>query len=456
MSTSMVWSKLLSYRRSSGAAHLNPDMLRTSFEQDYDRIIFSNPFRNLQDKTQVLPLPRHDFVHTRLTHSLEVSSVARSLGKITGTEIIKRNPYLLAENITPEVFASITSAAALAHDLGNPPFGHAGESAISEFFNQKRQELTIKNEVNEREWEDLIHFEGNAQGFRILNTSKHHGLRLTYATLGAFSKYPCESIFVRRDPQRKSQKKFGFFQCSRDGFANMAEETGLIRLGKENEYCWVRHPLSFLVEAADDICYGIIDLEDATNMGLVPFEETKKLLAGIIGDQFDEKRLSSISNIKEKSGLLRALAIGRLINQCADVFLEKENEILNGSFDKALTQLIPSAGWLKEIGMLSVDKIYRSKPVLDREIAGFTVLNGLLEAFVPAVIRQALEPGKGSWREETLIRLLPEDTKFALMAQEPAHIYDAIRLCLDFISSITDTYALNLYRNITGISLQGI
>ncbi|MCC5927864.1 MAG: deoxyguanosinetriphosphate triphosphohydrolase [Cyclobacteriaceae bacterium] len=452
----MQWSRLLSYKRSSGTSNDNPDILRTSFEQDYDRIIFSNPFRNLQDKTQVLPLPRHDFVHTRLTHSLEVSSVARSLGKITGTEILKRHPHLFAENITPEVFASITSSAALAHDLGNPPFGHAGESAISEFFNQKKQEITIKNEVNEREWEDLIHFEGNAQGFRVLNMANHQGLRLTFATLGAYSKYPCESLFVRRDPQRKSQKKFGFFQCSREHFANMAEETGLIQLGKENEYCWVRHPLSFLVEAADDICYGIIDLEDATNLGLVHFEETKNLLAGIIGERFDEKRLSSIANVKEKSGLLRALAIGRLINECAEVFLENESGILNGTFDKALTQLIPSAKWLSEISQLSVEKIYRSKPVLDREIAGFTVLNGLLEAFVPAVIRQALEPGKGSWREETLIRLLPEEVKMALVSKEHLPIYDAIRLCLDFISSITDTYALNLYRNITGISLQGI
>ncbi|MGF1639138.1 MAG: dGTP triphosphohydrolase, partial [Cyclobacteriaceae bacterium] len=254
----MQWSQLLNDQRKPKSKQYQKDSNRSSFEQDFDRIIFSNPFRSLQDKTQVLPLPRHDFVHTRLTHSLEVSSVARSLGKIVGAGIIAKHPELKDAGFTVEDFGAITAAAALAHDLGNPPFGHAGESAISDYFYSDPIAQNLRNEVSEKEWKDLISFEGNAQGFRILNKSNYQGLQLTFATLGAFTKYPCESVFTGKDPNRKSQKKYGFYQCSRDIFAHMAEATGLISLGDTTNYCWVRHPLSFLVEAADDICYGII------------------------------------------------------------------------------------------------------------------------------------------------------------------------------------------------------
>jgi dGTPase len=296
----MNWIQLLSDRRAGEEKKKNSNQ-RSKFEQDYDRIIFSHPFRMLQDKTQVFPLPKQDFVHTRLTHSLEVASVGRSLGKLAGERVLQKDSQLSASGISSMDFGAIVSAASLMHDLGNPPFGHAGESAISQFFKNYPFPENIKREISAKEWADLTNFEGNAQGFRLVNKENYQGLKLTYATLGAFTKYPRESNIELPDKSRKSQKKYGFLQCNKEEFKNLATETGLIELGNQNNLAWARHPLAFLVEAADDICYNIIDLEDGTNLGLVTLEETESLLVDIIGSYFDAKKYARIASLKRES-----------------------------------------------------------------------------------------------------------------------------------------------------------
>src|SRR6267378_2881740 len=329
----MNWTQLLSSHR-LGQKQDAHDQSRSAFEQDYDRIIFSHPFRRLQDKTQVHPLPVEDFVHTRLTHSLEVSSVGRSLGKKVGEQILKRHPEL-NEKFSLFDVGAIVAAASLTHDLGNPPFGHAGEDAISDFFRHHVFGQGFQPRVTKAQWEELVRFEGNAQGFRILNKSEY-GLKLTFATLGAFTKYPCPAFFPQRDKTKKSQKKFGFFESEEELFGEVASSLGLIRREKN---VWCRHPLAFLVEAADDICYSIIDLEDGCRLGLVGFEETVDLLAPILGDKLDRAKLAKGTGLNEKLGILRAMAIGELIDAATVVFLDHEQAMLDGQFDMALMDL---------------------------------------------------------------------------------------------------------------------
>lgn len=445
----MNWIQLLSEQR-SGDKRKAYDSQRSKFEQDYDRIIFSHPFRMLQDKTQVFPLPKQDFVHTRLTHSLEVASVGRSLGKLSGEEIIKKHPDIHDKGFTSSDFGAIVSSASLMHDMGNPPFGHAGENAISEFFKKPGIESVIKSTVSTKEWGDLTNFEGNAQGFRLVNKKNYQGLKLTFSTLGAFTKYPRESQIESIEKGRKSQKKYGFLQSNKSEFLELAQEMKLIKLGSTNDAAWCRHPLAFLVEAADDICYNIIDLEDGANLGLVSLDETKSLLAEIIGDRFDEEKFDRIKSTKEKVSSLRALAITELINQCVSKFMELEEGLLSGEFDKALTDHIPASHTLSKIQSISIKKIYKSRPVIEREIAGFEVLNGLLTAFVPAVISLKSNE-KLSWHHGSLLKLLPQDILEELDPEES--VYELLLVLLDFVSGITDSYALSLFRNIKGITL---
>ena len=419
---------------------------RSAFEQDYDRIIFSHPFRRLQDKTQVHPLPEHDFVHTRLTHSLEVSSVGRSLGKRVGEVILQRHPPL-NKDFSLFDFGAIVAAASLTHDLGNPPFGHAGEDAISDFFGHHPQGQSFKEEVREEEWNDLIKFEGNAQGFRILNKNQY-GLKLTFATLGAFTKYPCPASFASRDVTKRSQKKFGFYQTEKEIFREVARQLELIPVA---EFVSGRHPLAFLVEAADDICYSIIDLEDGCNLGLVGHEEAKLLFEGVITKGKSKLgKLGSLTSKQEKIGYLRALAIGDLMDECASLFLDHEDEILRGTFDQALADHCSSKNGLKEIIKVSIEKIYRARQVVEIEAAGHVVLPGLLEEFTKAGFY--LMQDKKSRKYQNLQLLLPEDTRIAIQEQ-PSNVYNMLRHVMDFISGLTDRHALSLYRKIKGISL---
>lgn len=438
----MIWSRLLSPQRLHQKA--DSPSSRSVFEQDYDRIIFSHPFRRLQDKTQVHPLPEHDFVHNRLTHSLEVSSVGRSLGRRVGEVLLQRH-HDLADRFSSHDFGTVVASASLAHDLGNPPFGHSGEDGLSDFF-LHHEGLNYKPHFNDAEWADLTHFEGNAQGFRILNKSQYQGLRLTVATLGAFTKYPCPSLFDR-NKSLKSQKKFGFFQTEQALFHDAATQLGLI---KRADHIWSRHPLTFLVEAADDICYNIIDLEDGCRLGLVSLDDTIELLASILREDFDRDKAVRIKSVNEKIGVLRALAIGKLINDAVDVFLQHEQQMLDGTFDKALTDLGSYKNELDRIIRISIEKIYRARHVVEIESAGFEVLPGLLGEFIKAA-EQLVKKNHAS-KYTNLARLLPQET-IEIITAHPDNLYLHVREVIDFVSGLTDRHALSLYRKIKGFEI---
>jgi dGTPase len=441
----MNWIQLLSAQR-LGQKALVAENYRSAFEQDYDRIIFSHPFRRLQDKTQVHPLPEHDFVHTRLTHSLEVSSVGRSLGKKVGETIMQRHAGL-SDKFSAFDFGAITAAASLAHDLGNPPFGHAGEDSLSDFFIHNPFGQTFREKVTDAEWEDLRKFEGNAQGFRILNKNQY-GLKLTYATLGAFTKYPCAALFPERDKAKRSQKKFGFFQTEKETFAEIAGTLQLIQ-GKNNN--WNRHPLAFLVEAADDICYSIIDLEDGCSLGLVSYDQAAELFRGVIGKSSTKLgKLNHLNNQSEKIGFLRALAIGDLMDECSSLFLDHEQDMLSGKFDSALVDLCPSKSALKQIIDVSVQRIYRARKVVEIEAAGHEVLPGLMEEFTKAAL--SLMDKQTSRKYSNLQHLLPVEIQLAIK-ENSSNQYHLLRQVIDFISGLTDRHAISLYRKIKGFEV---
>lgn len=439
----MNWLQLLSTKRfgsedKSGAKNI----LRSDFEVDYDRIIFSYPFRRLQDKTQVVPLPEYDFVHTRLTHSLEVSSVGRSLGKKIGEHVLNKYPEVKEAGYTISDFGAIVAAAALAHDIGNPPFGHSGEKALSSYF----ENTNLK--FSDREKFDLLNFEGNAQGFRILLNDQ---LKLTYATLGAFTKYPCESNLTSKDKNRRSQKKYGFYQSEKNDFKFIANELGLISLSN-HEITYTRHPLVYLVEAADDICYSLIDLEDAYQMKVITLNEFRDLVIPILGDKFEADKWNAMKYPNQKIGLLRALGIGKLVDECATVFIENESEILNGNFDTALADCIPSKKYTDEIGNFSVKRIYNSQRVLEIQAAGFEVLPGLVEIFISASEDYFLNGRKAKAKNVNTFYMLPDDIK-DLIQDTSSTSYDRARKILDFVSGMTDKHAIELYKKLKGISL---
>src|SRR5690606_16553419 len=382
------------------------------------------------------------------------SSVGRSLGKKVGEKLVQKHPELGENHISAFDFGAIVAAASLAHDLGNPPFGHSGEDAIADFFRYNSLGKKFRQYVDEKQWTDLTSFEGNAQGFRLMNKGNYQGLSLTAATLAAFSKYPRESTIVNHVKERCSQKKYGFFQTEKEAFRQLAEEMRLISLGNENEAVWVRHPLAFLVEAADDICYHLIDLEDGCRLGLVSMEETIALMAGIIRERFQPAKLEKIPNPEEKIGLLRAMAIGELIDQCVEVFIENEKDLLEGHFDRPLTDLIEAKIVLDKIKKVSVEKIYRSREVLETEAAGFEVINGLLEAITGAVYTKRFDENNFSSHKKSILRLLPDPIQEGAKNQDMP-VYEILMACIDFVASMTDSHALSFYRKIKGIALPG-
>jgi dGTPase len=436
----MEWMHLL-----AGATHNQDQVNRTVFDRDFDRIIFSDPFRRLQDKTQVHPLPEQDFVHTRLTHSLEVSSVGRSLGREVGTKVLEKHP-ILKEQFSAHDFGAIVAAAALAHDIGNPPFGHSGEEAISAYFKENTE--TIMGQVSDTEWADLISFEGNAQGFRLLNKTGHEGLKLSAPTLAAFTKYPRPAKIENKDKTRRSQKKFGYYQSEKEIFKSLEDSLEMLQFSPTQ---WGRHPLAFLVEAADDICYHIIDLEDGCNLGLISLEETVQLYAAILGEKFNPEKLAKLRSDKEKVGVLRALSISELIDQCVTLFMAKEEQLLSGEFDQSFADVIPAKDALGDIISVSIDKIYRCRTVLEKEATGYEVLYGLLEVFCTPVLENF--NGEPTHRSKTFFRLLPKETQQEIKAS--SSVYEALRAMLDYIASMTDSSAIGLFRKVKGISLPG-
>lgn len=438
----MNWKQLLSLDLEK---RLPLNSNRTFSERDYDRIIFSSPFRRLQDKTQVFPLPNKNFVHSRLTHSLEVASVGRSLGKKAGEVLIQRHPALEKE-VSPADFGGVVAAAALAHDIGNPPFGHSGESAISDFFQRDPLGQLLVSSLDFWEQSDLLNFEGNAQGFRLLTNDWYQGLKVSDACLAAFTKYPRPSN-VEKITGRKSQAKFGFFRSEAMAFERLANRLGLIKLS-EGSFC--RHPLAYLVEAADDICYHLIDLEDGSRMGLVSHSDSIALYAGILGDKFIPAKLNRIKSKEEQIAVLRAVAIGVLIDQVLELFLDRENGILEGKHDSAIVDHIPSKDDLAEIVSVSIKQIYRSTENLGLEAAGFEILGGLLSKFCGAAYSLFIEKS-GAQRDKVIYRFLPETTR-ALIEEANDELYAILRITLDYISSLTDSEAIRIFQRLKGMA----
>ncbi|MBR8707795.1 deoxyguanosinetriphosphate triphosphohydrolase [Bacteroides pyogenes] len=447
----MNWKQLISARRfGMEEFHREREENRSEFQRDYDRLIFSAPFRRLQNKTQVFPLPGSVFVHNRLTHSLEVSCVGRSLGNDVAKAILKRQPEL-RDSYLPEI-GSIVSAACLAHDLGNPPFGHSGERAISTFFSEgKGQFLQEKQpdgqQLSAAEWEDLIHFEGNANAFRLL-THRFEGRRkggfaMTYTTLASIVKYPFSSSLAGK------KSKFGFFTTEEESYRKIATELGLTLLN-EHPLRYARHPLVFLVEAADDICYQMMDIEDAHKLKILTTEETKQLFMGFFEDERIEhirETLRIVSDTNEQIAYLRSSVIGLLIRECTRVFLEHEPEILAGTFEGALIRHVAGkpAEAYEHCAKVSLDKIYRSRDVLDIELAGFRIISTLLELMIDAVTSP----------EKAYSKLLINRVSEQYHINSPV-LYERIQAVLDYISGMTDVFALDLYRKINGNSLPAV
>ena len=433
--------------------------IRSGYERDYDRIIFSSAFRRLQNKTQVFPLPEHVFVHNRLTHSLETVSVGRSLGQIVGEALAERpaiKSHEAAHDFYRNQLKNVISAACLAHDLGNPAFGHSGEEAISKFF--RDHETKLQAGFSEAEWQDLIRFEGNANAIRVLTRQfkgrLEGGYRLTYPTLASILKYPCESTATDKSVG-KHRSKYGFFQSDKKSFLDIAAKLHL-RKDQAEPLAFFRHPFVYLVEAADDICYSIIDYEDAHRLGILSFEEVREDLVGLLNlpvherSKLDEtlSRLSRDPN--ESVAYLRAKAINHLVTLCAQVFLEHSEAILQGTFKGSLIgKLDQLQEALDIIRDKSVRLIYQHESVLKIELAGFKIMSGLIEDLVEAAL---VTTDQRQNRHKKILSLIPVQFRF----EQDETDYEKIMSILDYASGMTDNYALELYRNLRGISVPSI
>jgi len=446
----MNWEQLLSLKRfgdTEKRLRINQDETRLGFEVDYDRIIFSDSFRSLQDKTQVVPLSKTDFVHTRLTHSLEVSVVARSLGRTIGKYILEKYQNLKELGYQVNDFGAIVGAAALSHDIGNPPFGHSGEKSIGEYF-KTRNGLKFKNLLTDKQWQDLIDFEGNANGFKILTETRNNiqgGLRLSYATLGAFMKYPKESL-PKKPTNHIIDKKYGVFQSEKTFFEEVAQELGLTKYRNDGHLSYNRHPLAFLVEAADDICYTIIDFEDGINLGLISEDYALEYLINLVRDNINTKKYHSLRNTKDRISYLRALAIGNLIQEAASIFIQNEDTILQGNFKISLLEKSKYEAQINDIIKLSVEKIYQSKEVVEKEIAGYQIIADLLDVFIKAI--NNTHSHEASNFDKLIILLLPEKYK-----EISGDLYTRILNICNLVANFSDGYAILLHKKIKGVEI---
>ncbi|MFT4850284.1 MAG: dGTPase [Sediminicola sp.] len=444
----MQWEQLLSLRRQGDTnkrLRIEQDETRLGFEVDYDRVIFSSAFRSLQDKTQVIPLSKTSFVHTRLTHSLEVSVVGRSLGRIVGKAILEKHPSLeKTHGYRFNDFGAIVAAAALAHDIGNPPFGHSGEKAIGDYFangNGRR----FKEQLTDKEYQDLVDYEGNANGFKIVTETKNGvegGLRLSYATLGAFTKYPKESL-PKKPTKHIADKKFGVFQSEKDFFENVTSELNLLKRGKDHELSYARHPLAYLVEAADDICYTIIDFEDGINLGLIEEEFALEYLIKLVQSTINTEKYHGLNMTSDRLAYLRSLAINTLIAEAASVFLKYEEAILKGDFSEALLDKSSYKAQIDDIIKISVAKVYQSTEVVDKEIAGYNILTTLLDAYTNAFENHY----KGTCRHYDSLIL----KSFENQPADSESTYGYLMECCSTISRLTDGNALQIFQKINGI-----
>jgi dGTPase len=444
----MNWEQLLSLKRfgdTNKRLRKEQDETRLGFEVDYDRVIFSSEFRSLQDKTQVIPLSKTDFVHTRLTHSLEVSVVGRSLGRKAGQRLIEKHPYL--QNIhgyQANDFGAIVAAAALAHDIGNPPFGHSGEKSIGEFFKTGKG-VKFKDKLTQKEYQDLCDFEGNANGFKILTESRpgrEGGLRLSYATLGAFIKYPKESL-PKKSTTHIADKKYGFFQSEKSVFLDVVKELGLVKRGNDSDTSFCRHPLTYLVEAADDICYTIIDFEDGINLGLIQEEYALEYLINLVRGSINTSKYHELTTTQDRVSYLRALAINTLINEAVELFIENEEAILDGTFSKALLDLSKYKAQIKDIIQISISNVYQSEEVIDKEISGYEVLNQLLSVYTDAVDNK-LNNSLSSFNS-LVLKSLPKTVNL-----NDDNLYSCLMAVCNYISKLSDSNAILTYRKLKG------
>lgn len=443
----MNWKQLISNKRlGQESRHAIRHDDRSEFKRDYDRLIFSAPFRRMQNKTQVFPLPGSIFVHNRLTHSLEVASVGMSLGNDVAHCVMKTRPEL-ADTLFTQI-GTIVSTACLAHDMGNPPFGHSGEKAIQTFFTEGKGAY-LKDRLSPKLWNDITHFEGNANAFRLLahrfKGRRDGGFVMTYTTLASIVKYPFASALAE-----KGHGKFGFFSTEADIFCRIADDLGIIR--KSADGCpaeYARHPLVYLVEAADDICYEIMDIEDAHKLKIVTYEETKRLFL----DFFDEmgqnhimQRIhdEEITDDNEKVIYMRACVINALERACVDAFMRHEDEIMRGEFSGSLIDSIDDrlVKAYRNCTELSKKRIYKSKPVLDVELSGFKIMDSLMEVMTEA----AVNPQR-FYSRQLISRV---SSQYDISAPD---LETRIMAVIDYISGMTDVYALDIYQKINGISL---
>ena len=447
----MILNQIFTSQRSGN--HAPTRAHRTDFQRDFDRIIFSSAFRRLQNKTQVFPLPGSVFVHNRLTHSLEVSSVGRSLGSVAGEFIVDKYKNELTDDALDfyqHNLSNVIAAACLCHDVGNPAFGHSGEDAIASYF--ERNESDLKSLFSEKEWADLINFEGNANAIRTLThqqTGKDvGGTQLTYTTLASIAKYPCEAVAKTKGILHR--KKFGFFQNEKETFLDIAHA---VKMTSESEdpVIFRRHPFVWLVEAADDICYNIIDMEDAHRLGIISTDVTQELFLELIKSENRDiqkvtQKLSEISNANERISYLRAKVINALINKATELYKVNFDKILEGNLDKALLEIFlnenPS---LKEIERFSIEHIYGHRSVVEIENAGYNVMYELLDHFIPPVIKN---PSERKSYDKKALQIIPQQ-----FCYENGSLYQKTLGVIDFVSGMTDNFATDLYRKIKGIEI---
>ncbi len=437
----MHWPSLLSHHRLGGppAAGAGP---RSEFQRDFDRIVFSSAFRRMQDKTQVFPLAKNDYVRTRLTHSLEVASVGRSLGVLAGDHVLRTHPEAAASGCTAVDFGAVVAAACLAHDIGNPPFGHAGEAAIQSWFADSKLGRSVLARLGAEERADFERFEGNAQTFRILARlgmpDNVGGMQLTCATLAAVAKYPRSAHLPFPAPAGISGKKHNFFHADRERFDAVVQATGLLPR-RARATCWCRHPLAFLVEAADDISYCVIDVEDAFRAGEVSYAEIEPLYRGVVADPAAWNKAGAIATDEKRVEYLRARAIDALVTEAAEAFAAREEAMLAGAFDEELVALIPHARSLEAFRTLARDRVYHSAVVLNLQSPGAAILGELLDALLGAL--EAAAEGSPPPRAREILGFLPG--QFLCADGRPAaDLYARVLVITDFVSGMTDSYAV--------------
>ena len=437
----MNWDKLICDKRLGlEDYHDTKGGVRSDFERDYDRLVFSSPFRRLQNKTQVFPLPGSIFVHNRLTHSLEVSCVGKSLAREIALRLMPKYASELWVDKLRDI-GEIVAAACLAHDLGNPPFGHSGEKTIGAYFSEGAG-LALKDKFTADQWNDLIHFEGNANSLRTLvhqfKGRRPGGFAMTYSTLASIVKYPYSSS------QANAKGKFGFFTSEKEVFERIAAELGMLQVGPER---YARHPLVYLVEAADDICYQVMDIEDGHKLKLISTEETLELLLSFFdeSEQLHKREvMARVADPNEKVGYMRSCIVGLLVQECAQTFVAREAEIMSGTFEGSLIDHVSARATegYQRCSDLAYEKLYRAGYVVDVDLAGNRIINLLLEKLIEAV----LHPERNY--SQLLLNKFPQ--------QYDVHaptLFEKIQAVLDHISAMTDVYALNLYRQLDGISL---